>query len=498
MSSKGLASTNILPPFLLLALCFLLQVLDSFRRSTLSDTFHKHWLDAVILVVSFFTDWLVPNDGQSLFKDFKRPMTNDSIGLCSTLLALFMTSIPDRSSTHQFHSITSKDFKLAALLAVLLYLSLRFTNNLTFLGLVVAFLTITRLTSPSVAAHISLLVCLPWLMPRSFSMGEAFLSASLISALITYLTSIMNVNPQQLAFSSPLAILMACLTMGTFWALISVTLILQRPTLPSLAICLISCFGICLLRFKISLWDLKAALLNLGNITTCIRWIGLLMFVLCSTSVMVRVLRHPTRVQHQLSRKFYHFIVTLIFIPDIVYNRLWLCFCSISVAQFFILIEVYRLKAEAKSTGFLTKVVSTFRNSLDSGEAVLSPLWLLIGCTIPVIAAGGANNSDLSLQAASGVLVLGVLDGMAAPFGVQFGRHRWPNSPKTLEGSIAGALAYFISQLLFLYYYYDVSSLFTTFAIACRSLVCMVWEATCDQNDNITLPLVAFIAASVL
>ena len=79
-------------------------------------------------------------------------------------------------------------------------------------------------------------------------------------------------------------------------------------------------------------------------------------------------------------------------------------------ACIFILGEVMRLSTKGSILeASLSHFVNGFRSGLDQGEAVLSHLFLLLGCAIPIWI------DDSPLPALSGVLSLGLADAMVHP-----------------------------------------------------------------------------------
>jgi len=73
-----------------------------------------------------------------------------------------------------------------------------------------------------------------------------------------------------------------------------------------------------------------------------------------------------------------------------------------------------------------------FLDARDGGPIILSHLYLLVGCAAPVWLA-----EKHILAGLSGIFALGVGDAMASIVGKRFGRHRWPGTIKTIEGTLA-------------------------------------------------------------
>lgn len=73
-------------------------------------------------------------------------------------------------------------------------------------------------------------------------------------------------------------------------------------------------------------------------------------------------------------------------------------------------------------------------------------MYLLVGCALPLVLSPVAfsGGPEALLPLLSGVISVGIGDSFAGVVGMYCGKHRWPNSKKSLEGTVANAL----SQLL--------------------------------------------------
>lgn len=86
---------------------------------------------------------------------------------------------------------------------------------------------------------------------------------------------------------------------------------------------------------------------------------------------------------------------------------------------------------------------SAFVDEKDSFIS-LTPLYLHVGLSFPLWMP--SSNIGL-LPLISGVTVLGIGDSAASFIGSKYGKHKWPETSKTVEGTIACILG----QLLFIY-----------------------------------------------
>ncbi len=133
-----------------------------------------------------------------------------------------------------------------------------------------------------------------------------------------------------------------------------------------------------------------------------------------------------------------------------------------------------------------------FLDDQDSGVAILTHIYLLLGMSIPVwlyTETVGNTHPGSSLALYSGVLSLGVGDTAASIFGSLYGTIKWPGSKKTVEGTCAA----FVTQLLGCcilhcldppiapsYGWLDV-----LWAVGLTSIL----EAVTTQIDNLVLPI---------
>ena len=83
-----------------------------------------------------------------------------------------------------------------------------------------------------------------------------------------------------------------------------------------------------------------------------------------------------------------------------------------------------------------------FVDSKDVGVIALTPIYLLCGLSLPLWL--NYPITEPKIYHFSGILSVGIGDTFASYFGNKCGKHRWPNSDRTVEGS----LAFFLSQLM--------------------------------------------------
>ncbi|RWS11040.1 hypothetical protein B4U79_10213, partial [Dinothrombium tinctorium] len=130
----------------------------------------------------------------------------------------------------------------------------------------------------------------------------------------------------------------------------------------------------------------------------------------------------------------------------------------------------------------------TFRDEKDVGALTVSHIYLLVGVCLPLWIFPDLTHPE-KMFLASGLISTGFGDTAASFFGSHFGRHKWPKSLKSYEGTLAA----FLSQIfgsLFLLLYLDLKiSANRVFALSISSFSTSIVEALTKQIDNLIIPL---------
>lgn len=196
-------------------------------------------------------------------------------------------------------------------------------------------------------------------------------------------------------------------------------------------------------------------------------------------------------------RKIFHVLIIFVFVPGLIYQCTLLYVVSVLMLAVFIMLEVIRVINLPPFAHILHTSVSTFIDEKDAGLVALTPIYLLIGCSLPLwIHPAPCDITDSAglelLKLFSGILSVGVGDMAASVLGARFGRHKWPKSNKSVEGTLASILFQCLAvgalwQLKLIHLNY-LKVLYTGAAILVNALV----EARTDQVDNLMLPLITF------
>ncbi|KAG8158960.1 hypothetical protein KVR01_011403 [Diaporthe batatas] len=157
-------------------------------------------------------------------------------------------------------------------------------------------------------------------------------------------------------------------------------------------------------------------------------------------------------------RKVFHFMMVAMFLPAIYVDPAWCALALAIVLAIFLLLDLLR----ASQLPPLSKPIANFLHPYTDGRdhcgpVVISHIFLLIGCAIPLwlslasLGRAGAGHArrgwevptrDLSMVA--GVVCVGLGDAAASLIGRRWGHHKWLwKGGKSLEGSVAFAAAVF-------------------------------------------------------
>uniref|UniRef100_A0A182VZW7 dolichol kinase n=1 Tax=Anopheles minimus TaxID=112268 RepID=A0A182VZW7_9DIPT len=200
------------------------------------------------------------------------------------------------------------------------------------------------------------------------------------------------------------------------------------------------------------------------------------------------------------TRKVFHFLVVLVYGPGLWYQcRLLYLASGLMLAVMFVLEVMARLIQLAPVANVLNVAVNLFIDEKDAGTVALTPLYLLVGCSLPLwlhpVPCDVTNSSGLEmLTLSAGVLSIGIGDTAASVVGYHFGRHKWHASTnKSVEGTVASVLL----QALAVAVLYHIGVVHLTVSRAAYAGVAIIVnalvESRTDQIDNLVLPLVTYL-----
>lgn len=362
----------------------------------------------------------------------------------------------------------------------------------------------TALTT-SLASHslfCIMVLLLPKAFPSSFTLGESILWAQggslfIVTAVGDLVSGIRGAEPfdQYVAVTHVAeVVLLSCfLVMGlllavpglrhplTFYGLWMATVLVM--VLPLTAY---------LLKQNPVIWLFKFLLATNLRICLFFSWILL-------TFLAVLVVAYQQFVGNRAStvtRKLFHALILLVYIPGLAWDSELLRLASLLAFAVFLVLECVRVLQIPPLGSLLNHSLHVFLDEKDGGLLILTPIYLLIGCSMPIwLDPRRSVGTSKSLAPWSGILSLGIGDTVASVAGTALGYHRWPQTKKTVEGTGLAILAQYM-VVTFLgtagYWPAQLPSLRSSLVIVISSLM----EAFTSQVDNLVVPLWTFLMFS--
>lgn len=188
------------------------------------------------------------------------------------------------------------------------------------------------------------------------------------------------------------------------------------------------------------------------------------------------------------SRKVWHFALLPLLIPAIVMDADFVKIALSGTIVLFLMVEYIRYLFLYPIGHYLDKHLRSFADFRDEkGPIIISYIYLIIGISLPFL----MGNSII------GIISLGVGDSLASIVGKKYGKMHWPNTKKTLEGTIAFIVATTLVSVALKYYlnfFQEIS--FSSITITC--FLAGGLEANSTLNDNLLIPTFMFILLETL
>lgn len=130
------------------------------------------------------------------------------------------------------------------------------------------------------------------------------------------------------------------------------------------------------------------------------------------------------------TRKLFHALIVAVFVPGIIYHCQFLFVTTVLLLAIFTLLETVRTIELKCISSILSQAVELFVDEKDAGMIALTPIYLLVGCSLPLWLHPcpwcplNTTQNDL-LPLLSGVLSVGIGDTVASVVGSKFGHHMW-------------------------------------------------------------------------
>lgn len=203
-------------------------------------------------------------------------------------------------------------------------------------------------------------------------------------------------------------------------------------------------------------------------------------------------------------RKFFHLLVVVLFLPTLNVDAQLSSLALTGAMAAFMVEECLRATALPPFGVAIHKFLSGFTDSRDRrGHLVVSHLFLLAGVATPLWLTLALPRDDPrqrnGLASLAGVVTLGAGDAAASVFGKKFGRHKWPKSRKSIEGTIAFVVASTAAIQGALYFGWaetpdTVGAVPQARHLIQATVATALVEAVSSQNDNLIIPVYMWTA----
>lgn len=146
------------------------------------------------------------------------------------------------------------------------------------------------------------------------------------------------------------------------------------------------------------------------------------------------------------TRKIFHVLIVLAFVPGLIYQCTFLFVASGVALALLVLLELVRIIKLKPFAGILQQAIESFVDEKDAGIVALTPIYLLVGCSLPMwLHPCPCDLTDAAgfelLPLMAGVISVGLGDTAASVVGSKFGRYHWPSTKEN-------CIFYSVTQLI--------------------------------------------------
>lgn len=257
---------------------------------------------------------------------------------------------------------------------------------------------------------------------------------------------------------------------------------------------------------------------NLGAANTrlllCAYWLSIIIVGIAIVLRLSAIYEVDTR------RKVFHFMMVAMLLPATFVDPPFAALALSLMLAIFLLLDLFRASQLPPLSKSLALFLTPYVDGRDlKGPVVISHIFLLIGCAIPLwLSLGSISRSgegclqgwDVStrdVSMVSGVICVGMGDAAASLIGRRYGRHKWLwGGGKSLEGSFAFATAVALA-LIFAKAWLRVGGweannddwgLTGVKAVAAASLASATEAVLTGGNDNVVVPVVLWLSVKGL
>ncbi|CAH1780759.1 unnamed protein product [Owenia fusiformis] len=149
-------------------------------------------------------------------------------------------------------------------------------------------------------------------------------------------------------------------------------------------------------------------------------------------------------------RKYFHILAIIVFTPGILVDSKMLSVATSCVLVVVIVLECIRIIRVWPFGDAIHNAFQVFVDEKDGGIVILTHIYLLIGCAVPLWLSQKLQ-SEPPIALFSGIISIGIGDTTASIFGTKFGKTKWPNSKKSVEGTVAAIVLQGIFVIILLH-----------------------------------------------
>ncbi|KAH7969112.1 hypothetical protein HPB52_014708 [Rhipicephalus sanguineus] len=143
-------------------------------------------------------------------------------------------------------------------------------------------------------------------------------------------------------------------------------------------------------------------------------------------------------------RKVFHAAIVSVFLPGVILDPDLMYLACGATLGVFVLLEVFRTLSIPPVGPHVQSAFAMFVDEKDAGAFILTPAYLFIGCATALLLFPGQLGEPGKMPILlSGTVVLGIGDTAASVVGSKLGKHQWPGTSKTAEGTVAAIVAQF-------------------------------------------------------
>lgn len=346
----------------------------------------------------------------------------------------------------------------------------------------------------------SLVSSLPSYSPQSFTLGELLIACQGITTFVvmsgcSLACRIVYKNDCALKCSSSAGFLQAGLfSLALFVAAVTKIQALRRPVgfyLGLLFSAVVLVYPLCsvMVNAEPVSWLVYHCFSNSTRLALMVSW-----FIL---SVMAALFAYWYSSNYSNSstivRKVFHAATVLVFLPGVIVDPDLMYLACGAILGVFVLLELFRTLGIPPVGSCLQSAFAMFLDEKDAGAFILTPFYLFIGCAASLLlfpAQFGEPEKKLILL--SGTVALGIGDTAASIIGSKLGKHQWPGTSKTMEGTLAAVVAQLGFYLPVLCTAVPTVWHLNTVLLIVVLCLSSYLEAFTTQVDNLALPVYVY------